>query len=186
MKASCIISVLLLHILVVISASAQTEKIKFDHLSVKEGLSHGNVWDIHQDRLGFIWIGTEDGLNRYDGYTFTIFRNEQTDSLSISNNFIHCITEDASGNIWLGTQGGLNVYDRASSSFKRFTANKNIPHTISSDDVISLAFDAEINLTGAPKHFKTFIMWRMIHVRYQVILLKLYCWTVASDYGLLH
>lgn len=151
MKSSCIISVLLLHILL-ISASAQTEKIKFDHLSVKEGLSHGNVWDVHQDRLGFIWIGTEDGLNRYDGYSFTIFRNEPTDSLSISNNFIHCITEDAAGNIWLGTQGGLNVYDRASSTFKHFAANKNIPHTISSDDVISFTFDADSNLWVGTEH----------------------------------
>jgi ligand-binding sensor domain-containing protein len=119
MRLSCFISVLLLSVLL-ISAHAQTEKIKFDHLSVKEGLSHGNVWGIHQDRLGFIWIGTEDGLNRYDGYSFTIFRNEPTGSLSISNNFIHCIAEDAAGNIWLGTQGGLNVYDRASNSLRTF------------------------------------------------------------------
>ncbi len=145
MRLSCFISVLLLPILL-ITAHAQTEKIKFDHLSVREGLSHGNVWDIHQDRLGFIWIGTEDGLNRYDGYSFTIFRNEPTDSLSISNNFIHCIAEDAAGNIWLGTQGGLNVYDWASNRFEHFSVNKNIPNSISSDDVISLTFDADSNL----------------------------------------
>jgi signal transduction histidine kinase/CheY-like chemotaxis protein/ligand-binding sensor domain-containing protein len=145
MRLSCILSVLLLFILIS-SAWGQTDKIKFDHLSVKEGLSHGNVWDIHQDRLGFIWIGTEDGLNRYDGYTFTVFRNEPTDSLSISNNFIHCIAEDAAGNIWLGTQGGLNVYNRSANRFEHFSVDKNIPNSISSDDVISLTFDADSNL----------------------------------------
>lgn len=151
MRLSCFISVLLL-LTRFTSAHAQTEKIKFDHLSVKDGLSHGNVWDIHQDRLGFIWIGTEDGLNRYDGYTFTIFRNEPTDSFSISNNFIHCIAEDAAGNIWLGTQGGLNVYDRATNRFRNFSATKNIPDNISSDDVISLTFDADSNLWVGTEH----------------------------------
>jgi ligand-binding sensor domain-containing protein len=86
---------------------ASGQRMKFDHLSDKEGLSQGNVLDIHQDKYGFIWIATEDGLNLYDGYECTVFRNNPKDSVSISNNNIICITEDKSGNLWIGTQAGL-------------------------------------------------------------------------------
>ena len=65
-----------------------SQEIRFDHLSVKQGLSQGNVWDVHQDKMGFIWIATEDGVNVYDGYNFTVYRNNPADSFSISNNNI--------------------------------------------------------------------------------------------------
>jgi signal transduction histidine kinase/ligand-binding sensor domain-containing protein/CheY-like chemotaxis protein len=125
---------------------AQTENFKFDHLSVKHGLSQGNVWDIHQGRLGFIWIGTEDGLNMYDGYTFTVFRNDPADSLSISNNFIHCIEQDAEGNLWIGTQGGINIYNRDNNRFERLVNNKSINGSLSSSDVMAMFFDSQDNL----------------------------------------
>jgi signal transduction histidine kinase/ligand-binding sensor domain-containing protein/DNA-binding response OmpR family regulator len=128
------------------TSSSQTQNLRFDHLSVKEGLSQGNVWDIHQDRLGFIWIGTEDGLNMYDGYSFVIFRNDPADSLSISNNFIHCIAEDTQGNLWIGTQAGLNFYDRSNNRFKRFVNNKDDQESLSNNNVWSLFFDSKKNL----------------------------------------
>lgn len=99
------------------------QDLRFSHLTVEDGLSQGNSWDIYQDRLGFIWIGTEDGLNRYDGRTFTIYRNDPADSLSISNNQVNCIIEDSSGNLWLGTREGLNVYDRKLNGFRRLKSN---------------------------------------------------------------
>ncbi|HYI79218.1 MAG TPA: two-component regulator propeller domain-containing protein, partial [Chryseolinea sp.] len=93
-------------ILVFFLPPAFAQELTFDHLSVKQGLSQANVWDIRQGKLGFIWIGTEDGLNMYDGYTFTIYRNNPADSTSISNSNVHCITEDRSGNLWVGTRLG--------------------------------------------------------------------------------
>src|SRR6185312_3083177 len=81
-------------LLLFISPSAFSQHLRFDHLSVKQGLSQGNVLSIYQDKLGFMWICTEDGLNVYDGYNFKTFRNDPEDSSSISNNRIHHVIED--------------------------------------------------------------------------------------------
>ncbi len=69
----------------------------FRHYQVENGLSNNAVICSLQDKKGFLWFGTKDGLNRFDGYTFKIFRNNSTDSQSIGNNFIHCIYEDKQG-----------------------------------------------------------------------------------------
>src|SRR5688572_28274818 len=74
---------------------SSSQSIRIDHLSVMQGLSQGTVVDIFQDRYKFIWVATEDGLNVYDGYEFTIYRNNPEDSFSLSNNNVDCITEDA-------------------------------------------------------------------------------------------
>src|SRR5688572_971202 len=96
-----------------------SQEIRFDHLSVKQGLSQGNVWDIHQDKMGFIWIATEDGVNVYDGYNFTVYRNNPADSFSISNNNVDHIVEDKDGNLWIATQHGLNFYNRKLNRFEQ-------------------------------------------------------------------
>ena len=88
---------------------AHAQEMRFDHLSVEQGLSQGNASHVHQDKYGFVWIGTEDGLNLFDGYTFTIFRNNPNDSTSISANNIRCLAEDKSGNMWIGTLAGVNM-----------------------------------------------------------------------------
>src|SRR6478752_4370660 len=97
-----------------------SQELKFDHLSVKQGLSQGNTLDIIQDKFSFIWIATEDGLNLFDGYHFTIYRNDPSDSTSISNNNVYSISEDKDGNLWVGTQTGLNFYDRSQNKFIGF------------------------------------------------------------------
>jgi ligand-binding sensor domain-containing protein len=112
---------------------------------VKEGLSQGNVWSVHQDKFGFTWIATEDGLNLYDGYTCTIFRNSPGDSTSISNNYTRCIAEDKEGNIWIGTREGLNMYDRKMNRFNRFPdlTDKDSP---ANSFIFSLFVDSKDNL----------------------------------------
>ena len=102
-----------------ISAAGQINEIKFDHLSVEDGLSQGNALFTIQDSKGFIWIGTEDGLNLYDGYQFNIYRNDPRDSTSISSNFVRAIAEDKDGNLWIGTSSGLNFYNRDKDNFIR-------------------------------------------------------------------
>ncbi|VAX27256.1 hypothetical protein MNBD_IGNAVI01-1121 [hydrothermal vent metagenome] len=97
---------------------AQYPSVKFNHLTVENGLSNNVVNAVIQDSTGFIWFGTEDGLNRYDGYKFKIFRYDPEDSNSISNNQIHTLAVDREGNIWAGTKDGvINMFDPITEGF---------------------------------------------------------------------
>src|SRR5476651_1103582 len=94
-------------------AYSQNQQLHFDHLGTADGLSELNPNCILQDSKGFIWIGTADGLNRYDGYKFKVFRNDIKDTTSIGANYIQDIAEDKEGNIWVATVGaGLDCYNR--------------------------------------------------------------------------
>jgi signal transduction histidine kinase/CheY-like chemotaxis protein/ligand-binding sensor domain-containing protein len=104
---------------------AQKKLIRFDHLTSSDGLSQSNVLCILQGSRGYMWFGTQDGLNRYDGYSIKIFRKDQAHPHSISNNYITSMLEDPQGDLWIATWGGgLNRFDRKT---ERFTAYKNDP-----------------------------------------------------------
>src|SRR3712207_5949939 len=91
---------------------AYAQELKFSHISDEQGLSEGVVNCIARDSKGFMWFGTQDGLNRYDGYKITYYRHNPADSNTISNNFIWSIYEDRQGLIWIGTNGGgLNSFN---------------------------------------------------------------------------
>jgi len=95
---------------------------QFEHLSLEHGLSQTTVKCILQDRKGYLWFGTSDGLNKYDGYNFTIYRHNSLDAHSLSDDNICAIAEDKSGALWVGTtRGGLNRFDRAGEHFVRYT-----------------------------------------------------------------
>jgi|WetSurMetagenome_2_1015567.scaffolds.fasta_scaffold19477_1 ligand-binding sensor domain-containing protein len=92
--------------------------IKFTNISIKNGLSQSSPNCIFQDSRGLLWIGTEDGLNRYDGYTFMVYKSQSENRYSISNSRILSICEDNRGNLWVGTNGGgLNKLDRVHNQF---------------------------------------------------------------------
>ncbi len=96
------------------------QNIFFQHLTVKDGLSQGSVMCILQDSKGFMWFGTQDGLNRYDGYEFKIFKHDLTDASSINDNFILFMAEDSAGALWFATLNNpdmLDKYDPATESF---------------------------------------------------------------------
>ncbi|MDW8102955.1 MAG: two-component regulator propeller domain-containing protein [Anaerolineae bacterium] len=90
---------------------------RFFHLTTADGLSHNIVYAIVQDPQGFLWFGTQDGLNRYDGYTFTIFRHLRSDPHSPVHNTVQALAVDRSGTLWVGTVGGIDRYDRNTGGF---------------------------------------------------------------------
>ena len=113
------ISILTICVIWYCSVYPQSGKVQFEHLSVKDGLSQLSVVSIFQDTQGFLWFGTRDGLNKYDGNNFQIFRESDPD-LYISNSFIQCMAEDEKGNLWVGTKRGLNRFDRNTGRFKQY------------------------------------------------------------------
>lgn len=91
-------------------------------INTSDGLSNSIVYDIHKDAEGYIWMATDNGLNRYDGYSFKIFYHSETDTNSISSNTVRSIEEDSEGNLWIGTFNGLNRFDKKTQQFERFFA----------------------------------------------------------------
>ena len=122
---------------------SQKQYIGFEHLNRAAGLSQSNVTCILQDRRGFMWFGTQDGLNRYDGYQFTIYQNSAGNPATLSNNYITSLAEDAEGNIWAGTWGGgLNKLNWASQQFTHYGYDKKTGHGICCDFVNCVTYDA--------------------------------------------
>lgn len=97
--------------------------IAFERLTVKNGLSQGSVLCILQDKRGFMWFGTEDGLNRYDGHSFKVFRSSHRDSASLASNYIEALYEDKEGILWVGTKSGLCRFNRITENFTVFRAD---------------------------------------------------------------
>ncbi len=114
---------LLFTIVSVTNLMAQARNIVFERLNTTDGLSSNIVQCIYQDNDGYLWIGTADGLNRYDGYRFKIFRNDPQDANSISNNSIQYIYEDLSDDLWIGTEDGLSLFNRKKETFTTYRFN---------------------------------------------------------------
>ncbi|HWK04936.1 MAG TPA: two-component regulator propeller domain-containing protein [Puia sp.] len=111
----------------------------FRHFQVENGLSNNAVICSLQDKKGFLWFGTKDGLDRFDGYTFKIFRSDPDDSGSIGSNFIHCLYEGPDGTLWVGTEKGLYRHDATTESFSV------LPET-SNGQIRDIQMDGEGNL----------------------------------------
>jgi signal transduction histidine kinase/ligand-binding sensor domain-containing protein/DNA-binding response OmpR family regulator len=105
-----------------------------------------------KDDLGYIWIGTIDGLNRYDGYQFRIYQNDPLDSTSISGNYITRLLQDSSGAIWVGTHGGLNRYSRTCDCFTRYYPDRADPHAVSGLGITDLLEDTGNHLWASTYH----------------------------------
>jgi len=87
------------------------------YLTIDDGLTNNTINCMYKDKQGFMWFGTVDGLNRYDGYGFKVFRNKFNDSNSLSNNWINAISEDQNQNLWIGTSSGVSIYHHFSGKF---------------------------------------------------------------------
>ncbi|RZK21065.1 MAG: hybrid sensor histidine kinase/response regulator [Pedobacter sp.] len=118
---------LLISLLLFLMVNAPTfsQSYTFRHYQVENGLSYNSVICSIQDKKGFLWFGTKDGLNRFDGYIFKTFRNDPDNPKSLKSNFIHALFEDKTQQIWVGTLNGLYRYDPVNESFDLITATRN-------------------------------------------------------------
>ncbi|HEY4061734.1 MAG TPA: two-component regulator propeller domain-containing protein [Puia sp.] len=122
-------------------ARGQGPNLHFTHLSGEQGLSNSTIEAIFQDSRGFIWIGTRDGLNRYDGHDIVVYRNDPADSSSLSNSYIKCIYEDQEHHLWVGTINGLNRLNQEKNNFVRYQHEDADIHSLSDNGVTSLLED---------------------------------------------
>jgi len=132
--------------------------LRFDHISIEQGLSQSSVRVIFQDSRGFLWFGTEDGLNRYDGYVFKTFKPDPDTPNSLSDRWITSIVEDPDGYLWIGTrQGGLNRYDPHTESFIHFRHNPDDPTSLVDNHINVLYLDRNNDLwVGTPNGLDLF------------------------------
>lgn len=127
-----LIRIILLLLIICTGQVSASPYFSFKKYQVEDGLSHNTVWCAMQDSYGFIWLGTSDGLNRYDGRGNKVYRNVLNDKFSLENNFVEALLE-VEGNLWVGTNSGLYVYDRSTDRFSYFDKTTQYGVSISSE-----------------------------------------------------
>jgi len=145
------IRVILFYIILFLFSSLEflaQSRIIFNHLTIEDGVSQSSVTCVFQDRKGFMWFGTQDGLNRYDGYNIKIFKSNPSDTTSLTNNFIFSIIEDQSGILYIETQGG---------AFHRYNPRSETFHIINKDQIDLVK--AKISTVGALLQEPNGITW---------------------------
>jgi len=130
------------------SAQAAPLSLRFEHLGVEQGLTQESVTSILQDRHGYMWLGSQAGLNRYDGYRVTTFKSDPSNPRSLQDNYVQALFEDAAGQLWVGNKGGLDRYDPLTRFFT---------HVLSKLSVTSILSDGKQGLwlvtTEGLQHF---------------------------------
>ncbi|WP_185154669.1 hybrid sensor histidine kinase/response regulator transcription factor [Dysgonomonas sp. 511] len=155
MKRKCLYILLVLWSSVFVPAFANKRipSIKFSSLSIENGLSQSTVFDIIQDRKGFLWVATADGLNKYDGYTFTVYRHESNNENSIQSDLIRSLFLDNKGQLWAGTNAGVTLYDNKKDLFHSYPYKAQVNSLIQISDTSLylatseglLSFNTELN-----------------------------------------
>ncbi len=123
-------------------SNALVSDLRFSHLTTNDGLSQGYVTAILQDRRGFMWIATRDGLNRYDGNTFVVYKHNPKDPYTLSSNFIEDLLEDEHGFLWISTNTGVNKFDPATERFTRYLHDPKNPNSIGGSYITRIARDS--------------------------------------------
>jgi diguanylate cyclase (GGDEF)-like protein len=130
MKHPSLLALAVASLLCIPPAGAKTRAMRFERLSAAQGLSQSSVMCLLQDSQGFLWLGTEDGLNRYDGYAFTVYRHDPNQAESLPADFVWGLAEDANGDLWVATEGGgLARWERSRDRFVRYPVEeKGLPN----------------------------------------------------------
>lgn len=124
-------------------AALDPSDLRFRRLDQESGLSQGSVLALAQDRHGFLWMGTQDGLNRFDGFEFRVFRPDSQRTGSLSNNWVSVLAVDSEGDLWVGTEAGLNRLLPAQERFEVFRHSPDAHDSLSGDSVLALHLDAQ-------------------------------------------
>lgn len=138
----------------------------FRHFQVEQGLSNNTVFCSVQDHQGFMWMGTKDGLNRYDGYTFKVFRNDPDDSLSLGDNFVRSLLAGKNKTLYAGTRNGLYAYHEYTETFTQLYATADEIREIAADDMNNLWFVAGQKLYCLGRAAKGYQL-KALHTQYQ-------------------
>jgi signal transduction histidine kinase/ligand-binding sensor domain-containing protein len=135
-----------------LTLTAQEEYVRFKRITINDGLSLSSVYDIYQDSKGFMWFGTEDGLNKYDGQTITVF-GATTDMRSLlANKWVEDIYEDKSGMIWLGSRSGLTKYNPRKGTFTALQHDPDDEASLSNDTITAIEVDLRNELWVGTLH----------------------------------
>ena len=110
-------------------------ELKFEYITSKDGLSSSQVQNIFQDSRGFLWFGTTNGLNFYDGYQLKVYQHDPENKNSLSHNVINYVFEDKDGMLWIGTDNGLNVLNPLTQTFTRYMNNPDNPKSLGNNGV---------------------------------------------------
>lgn len=153
-----------------LSATLWGQKFNFKHLTTSEGLSSNEVRAVFEDSNGFIWLATSDGLNRWDGYKFVVFKNYNNDENSLSTNSLLCIAEDKDKNLWIGTNhGGVVRYSMEDEKFYRYTMASGDPTALPGSVVRCIHIDPDNSVwigthSGLAKYDKTKDSFRQVRL----------------------
>lgn len=134
-------------------------KLMFNKISLDQGLSQASVVSICEDSDGFLWFGTSDGLNKFDGYRMTVYRFNSADDSSLSNSHILSLLRDRSDEFWIGTRGGLNKFIRESNSFEHFLDESDKKNVLSNNIILAMSNDtknSDVLWLGTPRGLKKF------------------------------
>lgn len=124
--------------------AAWGQALRFEHLTREDGLSENSIQAMVQDQTGFLWIGTVNGLNRYDGSGFKVYVNDADNPHSLSDNWIQALHEDETGMLWIGTaSGGLSRFDPTTERFTRYQSNSSAPQSLHSNSILAVYADSE-------------------------------------------
>ena len=144
---------LIIFLIFPILLNAQSQNLKFEHLTEEDGLSGDYITGILQDNQGFMWFATRNGLNRYDGYEFKVYKHDPTNSSTIGLSWVEAICQDKYGNLWIGTKGGgLDRYDFDSETFCHYKYQVDNPNSLCNNYVVSLFHDSKNNLWVATQN----------------------------------
>ncbi len=134
-------------LLLCLTRFGMAQPLRFEQLSTEQGLSQSVVNCIFQDSRGFLWLGTQGGLNRYDGYGFKVYEHDAGDPASLSHDWVLTLVEGPSGDLWIATEGGgVSRWRQTTDSFTSYRNDPNDPQSLSGDFIVALAWDPDGSL----------------------------------------